>query len=252
MRNPKNILITGASSGIGAALAALYAAPDTHLFLSGRDEARLRQVGDAALARGATVVTKSLDVTNEIGMAAWIAACDSVRALDLVIANAGVSSGVHKKDGRSSDDRAVLKTNLDGVLNTVLPAVSLMKGRRRGQIAIMASLAGFRGMPGAASYGASKAAVRVYGEALRGEIAPFGVEANVICPGFIETPMTDVNSCPMPFLMKADRAAQIIRDGLAKNKPRIAFPWPMAALVWLFAAAPSGLIDLLPIGYGED
>lgn len=252
MRNIKNVLITGASSGLGAALATVYAEPGAHLFLAGRDENRLRRVAQAVLAKGATVVTKGIDVADELAMSSWISACDSIHPIDLVIANAGISGGAHKRDEGRNDDRAVLKTNVDGVLNTILPIVPLMKKRARGQIAIMASLAAFRGMPGAPAYGASKAAVRVYGEALRGELSSAGIEVNVVCPGFIDTPMTKINTCPMPFLMPPDKAAGIIRAGLAANKARISFPWPMAALVWLFAAAPSALIDLLPIGYTRD
>lgn len=252
MRNVKNVLITGASSGLGAALASAYAEPGAHLFLAGRDENRLRRVAQDVLAKGATVVTKGIDVTDELAMASWICACDSIHPIDLVIANAGISGGVHKREAGQNDDKAVLRTNIDGVLNTILPIIPLMKKRGRGQIAVMASLAAFRGMPGAPAYGASKAAARVYGEALRGELSSVGVEVNVVCPGFVDTPMTEVNTCPMPFLMPPDKAAKIIRAGLAANKARIAFPWPMAALVWLFAAAPSALIDLLSIGYTKD
>jgi len=108
----------------------------------------------------------------------------------------------------------------------------------------MASLAGYRGLPGAPAYCASKAAVKVFGEALRGELASKGVGVSVICPGYVDTPMTQRNRFPMPFLMDAPRAANRIKRRLAKNKARIAFPWPMAALVWLLQALPPGAIDL--------
>lgn len=253
MENHLAILITGASSGLGAALALDYAAPGVVLFLSGRDQARLDAVSQKARAKGAEVYTRILDVSSQLSMEAWVEACQGQNPLDLVIANAGISGGTHK--GQTLTDkqaREVFQTNVEGVLNTISAAIPKMKERGRGQIAIMASLAGFRGMPGAAAYSASKAAVRVYGEALRGELAPYGVKVSVICPGFVETPMTEINTCFMPFLMKADRAAQIIRRGLDQNKARIAFPWPMAALVWLFAAAPTALVDRLLIGYRED
>jgi short-subunit dehydrogenase len=249
MQNVKNILITGASSGIGAALAMGYAAPGVTLFLSGRNEKRLLDVARRASAQGAVVQADCVDVIDGAQMAEWIASCDAAKPLDLVIANAGVSDGVHKEGAGANDDRLLFKVNVEGVLNTILPAAPLMKARSRGQIAIMASLAGFCGMPGSAAYCASKAAARVYGEALRGELAPHGVEVNVICPGFVKTPMTDVNTCPMPFLMSPEKAARIIRCGLERNKARISFPWPMCFFVWLFSSAPACLIDLLPIGY---
>jgi len=109
----------------------------------------------------------------------------------------------------------------------------------------MSSLAGFRGFPGAPAYGASKAAVRVWGESLRGHLAGDGIGVTVICPGYVKTPMTDVNDFPMPLLMDTDRAARIIRRGLARNKARIAFPWRLYALVRLIAALPPALTDPL-------
>jgi len=139
----------------------------------------------------------------------------------------------------------VLATNIDGVLNTIHPLIPRMRSRGRGQIAIMSSLAGFRGFPGAPAYCASKAAVRLMGESLRGELAALGIEVNVICPGFVRTPMTDRNPFPMPFLMEAERAARIIRRGLERNRGRIAFPLPVALAVRLLAALPDILADRL-------
>jgi short-subunit dehydrogenase len=127
----------------------------------------------------------------------------------------------------------------------VLPALARMRARRNGQIAIMSSLAAFRGFPGAPAYSASKAAVRAWGEALRGRHARDGVAISVICPGFVISRMTADNPFPMPMLMSAERAARIIRRGLARDRGRIAFPWPMYALVRLVATLPDRLIDPL-------
>jgi short-subunit dehydrogenase len=118
-----------------------------------------------------------------------------------------------------------------------------MGPRRRGQIAIMASLAGFVGMPGAPAYGASKAAVRVLGEALRGRHAAEGLEISVVCPGFVRTRMTFDNRFPMPFLWDADRAALRIVRGLARNQGRIAFPWPMYLGVRTLQLLPQRLLE---------
>jgi len=242
MREPRSILITGASSGIGEALARLYAGPGTTLALSGRDAARLEAVAAACRAAGAAVSAATVDATHRAGMAGWIAACDAARPLDLVVANAGVDGTAVAETERA---RFLVEVNVVGVLNTLEPAIEAMRPRRRGQLAIVSSLAGFRGMPGAPAYGASKAAVRSLGEGLRGRLARDGLEVAVVCPGFVTSRMTANNRFPMPFLMDAERAARIVRDGLAKGRGRIAFPWPMYAAVWLLNALPDGLAHRL-------
>ncbi|MFQ5774519.1 MAG: SDR family NAD(P)-dependent oxidoreductase [Kiloniellaceae bacterium] len=242
---PHCVLITGASSGIGAALARAYAGPGVTLALSGRDDARLDAVAEACRAAGAEVRTATIDVCDGGSLSAWIEDVDDAAPLELVIANAGVSAGTGGGGETDEQTRRILAINVDGVVNTVLPALARMRARRRGQIAIMSSLAAFRGFPGAPAYCASKAAVRVWGEALRGHLHDDGIGVSVICPGYVATPMTAVNSFAMPMLMDADRAARIIRRGLARNKARIAFPWPMYALVCLIAALPPACTDAL-------
>ena len=221
------ILITGASSGIGAALAHAYAESGTTLFLGGRNAERLEAVADACRHDGATVETAALDVTDRDVVAAWVRDSDARAPLTLAIANAGVSAGTGGAGEGEAQVRHVFAVNVDGTLNTLLPALEAMRPRRSGQLAVMASLAGFRGFPGAPAYCGSKAAVRVWGEALRGWAAGDGIGVSVICPGFIKTPMSDGNPYPMPFLMEADKAARIIKRGLTKNRARIAFPWPV-------------------------
>lgn len=242
---PRSILITGATSGIGEALARDYAAPGVHLALCGRDRARLDGVATACRASGAEVTAKILDVTDRAALGAWIEACDLAAPLDLVIANAGFSAGTGTVGESEAQIRQILAVNLDGVINSVMPAVECMRGRGRGQVALISSLASFRGFPGAPAYCASKAAVRVWGEALRGEIARDGIAVSVVCPGFVRSRMTAVNPFRMPFLMDAAPAARIIRRGLARNRARITFPWRMAAIIWLFNALPPGLTDSL-------
>jgi short-subunit dehydrogenase len=243
MHDPRSILITGASSGIGAALARIYAAPGVTLALCGRDEARLAAIAGQCRESGAAVAVHRVDVTDGAAMAAAVAAADAAHALDLVIANAGISAGTGRGGETADQAQRIFAVNLDGALNTVLPAVACMRPRRSGQIALMSSLAGFRGLPGAPAYSASKAALRSWGEALRGALQGDGIAVSVICPGFIVTPMTAVNDFPMPLLMAADRAAAIIRRGLARNRGRIAFPLALYGAVWLLAALPDRLID---------
>jgi len=244
MLESMHILITGASSGLGEALALDYAAGGVVLSLTGRDEARLRAVADEAGRRGSQVVSPTLDVTDRQRLKGWILERDAALPVDLVIANAGISAGT--RNGKESEEQssAIMDVNLNGVLNTIYPLIPAMCTRGRGQIAIMSSLAGFRGFAGAPAYCASKAAARVYGEALRGDLLRHGVRVNVICPGFVKTPMTDVNRFYMPFLMSPERAAKIMRRGLEKDKARIAFPWRMYALVRLFAALPDWLLNM--------
>jgi short-subunit dehydrogenase len=245
MRNPRSLLITGASSGIGEALALAYAGPGVSLALAGRDTARLAAVAAACAAKGAQVRSDVLDVSDRDAAARWIDATDAARPLDLVIANAGVGGGTDEGHEDEQQTRSVFAANVDGVLNTVLPLIPRFVGRRRGQIALMSSLASFRGFPGAPTYCASKAAVRVWGEGLRGDLRASGVEVSVICPGFVVSRMTERNKFPMPLLMSADRAAAIIQRGLERNRGRIAFPWPMYAAIWFVGGLPPLLTDPL-------
>ncbi len=247
--DPHSILITGASSGIGAALALHYAAPGITLFLSGRNAARLESVADGARGRGASVFVRLVDVCDRAAMREWIESADAIAALDLVIANAGISGGTGGHDGETeAQTREIFAVNLDGVLNTLWPTLDRMRARskstqnkRRGQVALVASIAGFTGWPGAPAYSAVKGAVRLYGEALHGALAAEGIGVSVVCPGFIRTPMTDVNDYPMPFLMEADQGAAIIARRLARGQGRIAFPFATYGIACAVAALPHGV-----------
>jgi short-subunit dehydrogenase len=250
MRFPRSILITGASSGIGAALARGYAEAGVTLALGGRDTKRLESVAAVCRARGAEVATDRIDVTDRDAVARWIEARDRAAPLDLVFANAGISGTSGAQGEEFHQARQIMSVNVEGVFNTVYPAIAAMRGHApragvRGQIAIMSSLAGFRGFPGAPAYAASKAAVRSWGESLRGELYGEGIMVSVICPGFVTTPMTDGAEFPQPFKMGAERAARIVKRGLEKNRPRIAFPMPTYMAAWLGVAMPEWLCDRL-------
>lgn len=238
----KNILITGASSGLGAAIAKYYAGKGHRLFLGGRDAGRVQKIADMCRALGAEVHTQVTNVEAAELMHQWICGTDKRYPLDLVIANAGISGGTSglSPEQLSSQSHHIFNVNVMGVLNTIGPILPRMTLRKAGQIGIISSLSAFAGWPGAPAYSSSKAAVRIYGEALRGRFSKEGIRINVICPGFIRTPMTDVNPFPMPFLMEAELAAEKIAAGLEKNKALITFPWHVAAI--------SKLIGLLPVG----
>ena len=248
--SPKHILITGASSGLGAALARHYAPSGAMLSLQGRHKKRLDEVADSCRAMGASVNIGKLDVTDSKGLEGWIAEIDSLLPVDLVIANAGISAGTGGGLEGVEHVRTLFATNIDGVINTVHALSDKMAARGSGQIALVSSLAGVRALPSCPAYSASKACVRYYAEGLRGAMKKTGVKVNVICPGYIKTPMTDINPYPMPFLMSAEKAAGIIARGLAKNKPRIAFPLRLyLPLWWLSCLSPritNPFFDRLP------
>lgn len=244
---PKAILITGASSGIGESLALHYAKKNVFLALCARNEKRLEAVVNACKAQGADVDMAVIDVCERGAMEDWIVEMDQLHSFDLVIANAGISGGTGGvMNGEPVDQaRQIFDVNLMGVLNTLEPILPRMIERGRGQIALISSMAGFRGFPSAPAYSASKGAVRFYGEALRGALAKTGVKINVVCPGFVKSRMTDVNDFHMPFLMETDKAAQIIARGLRQDKGRIAFPFPVHFSSWFLSILPDAWAQIL-------
>lgn len=236
-------MITGASSGLGRALAIAYAKMGVNLFLCGRNQEKLQEVKNICEAMQAKVTIKSFDISDEKEAAKFIAEIEENHVLDLVIANAGISAGTAGGIESFSQVKNIFATNLNGVLNIIYPTIEKMKDRRKGQVALISSLAGFRGLPSSPVYSASKSAIRVYAESLRGNLAEFGIEVNAICPGYIKTPMTAVNDFYMPFLMEAEKAAKIIKCGLEKNKSRIAFPFGLYFVVWLATMLSTKITD---------
>ena len=240
MKNPQAIIITGASSGLGAGLARAYAAPGVTLLLTGRNQARLGEVAAYCEGRGAQVLTAVVDVADREAMDQLLTDFDRAHETDLVIANAGIGHGT----GRYLMERAhqtaeVVDINVAGVTNTVMPLVNRMAARGRGQIAVMASVAGYAAISYSPTYAASKAFVKHWGEALRGRLKPFGVAVTTLCPGFVRSPMTDANRFPMPFLMDHDRAIAIMKRGLEAGQGRVSFPWPVTWAAGLLGALPS-------------
>ncbi|MHB8885188.1 MAG: SDR family NAD(P)-dependent oxidoreductase [Methylovirgula sp.] len=245
MRKPRSVLITGASSGIGRALALAYAESGTRLALIGRNEMRLAETAAAATAKGADVTQVPLDVRDRAEMNAWIAAADRDRPFDLVIANAGITTGL-APDALTEDPdavRAILATNLIGVLNTIEPLITPMCSRGQGQIAFIGSMAGLRGLPYSPAYCLTKAGVHAYAESLRGRLERRGVCVSLAIVGFVKTPLNDSITAMKPFEISDTRAAEIIQAGLARRKATIAFPWPLYMATRLGRLLPARLYD---------
>lgn len=244
MKSFDNILITGASSGIGQALAVYYAAHGCkRLFLNGRNKERLETTQTQCQAFGTEVEIRQIDVTNREDMTAWLNECEKKAPLDIVYANAGISTGEEIGDNIYN----TFNTNVIGVLNTVVPAIEIFKTQPTGRktLVIISSIAGYHGLAACPSYSASKACVKAYGEALRNQLRPEGIQVNVVCPGFVKSRITDQNTCPMPFFMSAEKAAQIIATRVDKNIGLIAFPWPMRFAAWLISILPNCLSDYI-------
>ncbi|MDX1736407.1 MAG: SDR family NAD(P)-dependent oxidoreductase [Halioglobus sp.] len=251
-QDPQSILITGASSGIGEALALHYAAPDITLFLGGRNAERLEAVAERCRDNGAEVACRVGDVTDETGIGHWIRDCDTRRPLNLVIANAGVALGAGEVEGLHRAAVDSFHINVNGVFNTVHPALEVMASRRPypvtdAQVALMSSVMGYVGTARSPAYSASKAAVKHYGQALRGAFRDMGIGISVICPGYVASAMI---TRKMPFLIEADRAADIIARGLARNKARITFPWQVMLLARIVSNLPGFLEDRLNKPWG--
>jgi len=241
--NPRRILITGATGAIGGALAEAYAAPGVELHLHGRNEAKLAAVSQRCRALGATVLTQRLDIRDTAALRTWLEELCANAALDLVVVNAGMNTDIGPAgEGEPWDEvEALIDINLKASMAMVHAVLPAMRRRGRGQIALVSSLAGYFGLPVTPAYCASKAGIKAYGEALRGWLGPEGIQVNVIMPGYVASPMCEAMPGPKPFLWQPDRAARFIRRGLARNKARISFPFPLNLGSWFLAVLPAAV-----------
>lgn len=235
------VFITGASSGIGRALASRYAARGAVLGLAARREQALR---DLAASLPGDHHCYPLDVRDRNALHAAARDFLSGGPVDLVIANAGISTGTLTEELEDFDAfRAVLDTNLVAMVATFEPFIAAMKQAGKGQLAGIASVAGIRGLPGAGAYSASKAAVIAYCESLRNELSPYGIRVSTIAPGYIRTAMTARNPYPMPFLMDVDTFAEKAADALDRGVRYTVIPWQMGIVAKLLRLLPDAVYD---------
>jgi short-subunit dehydrogenase len=236
------VVITGASSGIGRALAAEYARRGATIGLIARRAELLRELASDLKVHTALY---ALDVRDAAGLTR---SAEDFRTRfgspDVVIANAGVSAGTSTD---RSEDRAVfqeiLEVNVMGMVNTFMAFLPAMRAAGSGTLVGIASVAGFRGLPGSGAYSASKAAAIAYLESLRVELRGTGISVITISPGYIATPMTEHNPYPMPFIIPADLAARRMVDAIARRKRHVVIPWQMGIVGGVLKILPRALYD---------
>ncbi|QGN96577.1 Fatty acyl-CoA reductase [Piscirickettsia salmonis] len=234
------ICITGASNGIGEALAYSYARPDNHLILIARNAERLEQVKAQCEKYGPKTTIAIINVCNHQALHDFLIDIDNQDPIHLVIANAGPSLKqlTHETTNYFSAQRLMVDTHINGTFNSIYPLIQRMQQRRSGQIAIMSSMNAKIFLPGRSIYGAVKAALLHFGLALRQQLKSDNIQVSVICPGWVKTPRTDLNQFSMPFKISAKKAALTIQKGLIQNKAIIQFPWQLSLITGIYSYLP--------------
>jgi short-subunit dehydrogenase len=237
----KCVWLTGASSGIGEALAYELAQRGARVAITARRKEVLDEMVAKIRATGAEAWSFPGDVTNLDEMKGIVDAIEkSVAPIDLAIPNAGTHLFTVPEEFNSAEYLSIMQLNYGGVLHCLEAVIPRMLSRGRGHIAPVASLAGFRGLPRAAAYGASKSATIHFLESIRFHLKPKGLTITIVNPGFVKTPLTDKNDFYMPFLVSSEKAAKIICKGIEQGKRFVDFPWPFSWIVGLgkFLPAP--------------
>lgn len=248
--NEKVVFLTGASSGIGEALALELAKRGAILGLLARRESLLRDLVAKCERKGTAARAFACDITDEYCVRD---AAESLRnefgKIDVLIANAGIGGkSMHAKDLKPQDFRRVIDTNLTGAVNSVSAVLPDMIEKGNGQIVAISSLAGFRGLPKSAAYCASKAGMTAYFESVRLDVQNRGVSVTIIQPGFIKTPLTSGRGAKMPFLMELEDSIPLFLRAIEKKKKFAAFPWQLATIVRAGKIFPAWLYDKIAGG----
>jgi len=245
MSSINNIIITGASSGIGYQLAQVYASPHTKLGLIGRNKERLDQCVIECMNKSSLVDSLVCDVRNDTLLKDWILNFDSTSPVDLIIANAGIINT--EVSNCEFEELSIVKDIFDinfyGTLNTVMPLLNKMIERQGGHIAIMCSLSAYYGLPVSPAYSMSKASLLVYFQSIREKLNRNGVFLSIICPGYIETPMSDQLPISKPLMVDSSEAAIIIKRGIEKKKRLVAFPFLMKLAMSFIQIMPPVIAD---------
>lgn len=236
------VWITGASSGIGRALALSLARDGVVVAVSARPSEKLAEL----VGENANLRAYPLDVTDHAEVGRTVAAIEAdLGPIDLAVLNAGVWHPMTSVTFDVAKIEQSMQVNYFGIVYPLDHLAPAMRARRHGQLALVSSVAAYVGLPRGVAYNPSKAAVVSLAEALADDLGRFGVKVNIVNPGFVETPMTAVNKFPMPWIMTADEAAARIRSGLLKNRFEIAFPWQMVTLLKTAKRLPYRLLFAL-------
>lgn len=231
--------ITGSSSGIGRALVQRLVRDGYTVAVSARSADAL---ADLATSAPQHIRSFPLDITDKAAVATVAERIEATLGpIDLAIFAAGSYTRDYAAGFSSERTRQMFELNVLGTAHCLEAIMPRMIERKRGQIAVVASVSAYVGLPGAASYGATKAALNALCEALYPELENHGVKLTIVNPGFVDTPLTQKNDFPMPFLVSAEEAADSIADGLSSNRFEIIFPWRMAIAVRLLHALPHKL-----------
>ena len=258
MKTTQTVAITGASAGLGKALALAYAREGSRLFLSARNKTRLQEVADLCRNKGAEVDVRTVDVCDVAAVEDWLKSIAEQGPINLVIANAGIMM----TDDEKGEDKAIevahqqVDTNLKAVMTLTLAAKKIMRGQdkfengTRGQIGIVASLSAVQPVGGIAAYSASKAGVKAYGEAMGGHLAKSDISVSVVCPGYIKTDMITRSQSFRPFTMTVEQAASKTKHAFDHLKPYAAFPLSLVFITLPARWLPAGLRRLATGGFG--
>ncbi len=244
----KTVLITGASSGIGKALALKFAGEGYHILMVSRNREKLMEVQNEILSHGGKADVFVCDVMNrEEVESVFRTILSKYGFIDIVILNSGTSERNPIHEFNLDKAITVLRTNIEGFLNCAAQLFPMYFKEKKGTLVGVSSLADSRGFPKSGVYSGSKAAMTKILESLRVELSLYNVDVLTVKPGFVKTPMTDKNEFFMPFMISPEKAAEIIYKGIVKKRRIISFPWQMTALVWLVRNIPDVIFEMFAL-----